>query len=418
MTDHLSSRRGTAALLFWFAFALAAGGCSFGPRALESTHGRYNETVRRVYEEQLLLNIVHERYDETPTQLDVTAIAAQYELAAGAEARPFFLAPNPSNSNVIFKTFTSILPDLTLTGANRPTVTLTPVADDDAVRAFLAPVSADTLIFLTQSSASAATILRLWAARLNGVPATPDGDRFQRAVELLQSAKDHDLLSLHAEERAVVVGGPLPASAVTAEAVVDAAKNGLEYRPADDGKTWSLVRPEHHLALIVNPGAEDDPELLEMEELLNLQKGRGHYQLTVALGPPPDPVLRPTPPAADLHILPRSTAEVFAFLANGVAVPPEHFQCGAARPRLDADGQSFDAQATTAGLFEVHVCKGHKPPPTAYVAVKYRDYWYYIDDRDGTSKATLALMLEFSRLDFGKRRQPSVGPVLTLPAGR
>jgi hypothetical protein len=100
-----------------------------------------------------------------------------------------------------------------------------------------------------------------------------------------------------------------------------------------------------------------------------------------------------------------------------VEVPPEHFQCGVARPRLDAEGKPFDAQATTVDLFETHVCKGHKPPPTAYVAVKYRDYWYYIDDRDGVSKATFELMLQFSRLDFG-RRKPSAGPVLTLPAGR
>ena len=55
----------------------------------------------------------------------------------------------------------------------------------------------------------------------------------------------------------------------------------------------------------------------------------------------------------------------------------------------------------TAGLFTVHTCKGHKPPATAYVAVKYRDYWYYVNDRDQASKTTFALTLELSRLDFG-----------------
>ena len=38
------------------------------------------------------------------------------------------------------------------------------------------------------------------------------------------------------------------------------------------------------------------------------------------------------------------------------------------------------------------------------MAVKYRDYWYYIDDRDGVSKETFELMLQFSRLDFGLRK--------------
>jgi hypothetical protein len=34
----------------------------------------------------------------------------------------------------------------------------------------------------------------------------------------------------------------------------------------------------------------------------------------------------------------------------------------------------FDGQELTHGLFEVHVCGGHKPPAHAYVAVRYRGY--------------------------------------------
>lgn len=401
--------------LYLWVLSLAAVGCAFGPKALEGTHGRYNETVRRVYEEQLLLNIVHQRYDETPTQLDVSAIAAQYELSAQVEARPFFLAPNPSGS--IFHSFTSILPDASLQGANRPTVTYTPDADDQSVRAFLTPATADTLLFLTQSTGSVSTILRLWAERLNGVPSQPDGARFRRAAELIQLAQDHDLLSLFAEERSVDAGGPLPASAVSVAGAVEAARNGLEVRPADDGKAYAVIRKERRLVMEVAPGAEGAPELDELEDVLNLQKGRRRYELEAGVGGAPDPLVRPRPPSDTLRIKPRSLAEAIAFLANGVEVPPEHLRCGVARLRLDAEGRPFDAQATTAGLFEAHVCKGHKPPPNAYVAVKYRDYWYYIDDRDGISKTTFELTLQFSRLDFGHRR-PSVGPVLTLPAGR
>src|SRR4051794_3291561 len=82
---------------------LAAGGCAFGPKALERTHGRYNESVRRVDEEQLLRNIVRLRYTESPLNLNVASIAAQYELSGQAEARPFFGTPNPSGD--VFRTF-------------------------------------------------------------------------------------------------------------------------------------------------------------------------------------------------------------------------------------------------------------------------------------------------------------------------
>src|SRR6516165_9040641 len=115
---------------------LGGGGCAFGPKVLEKSHWRYNEAVRRVDEEQLLRNIVRLRYNETPLDLRVSSIAAQYELDGTAEARPFFIAPNPSNSNIVFRTFTKILPDVSVSGANRPTITLVPGHTGDAVHRF------------------------------------------------------------------------------------------------------------------------------------------------------------------------------------------------------------------------------------------------------------------------------------------
>ena len=56
------------------------------------------------------------------------------------------------------------------------------------------------------------------------------------------------------------------------------------------------------------------------------------------------------------------------------------------------------------------------------MAVRYRDYWFYIDDRDSISKSTFNLMLQFTRIDLGypagaaRSQQPA--PVLTLPLGR
>jgi hypothetical protein len=401
-----------------------AGGCAFGPKALECSHARYNEAVRLVSEEQLLRNIVHLRYTETPLDLAVASIAAQYELSGHAEARPFFLAPNPSNSNVIFKTFTAILPDLFVEAANRPTISLDPADDGAAVRRLLTPITADTLAFLIQTNWPVSTILRLWVERLNGVPnavpasgprrdVIPDFARFFRIVELMQVAKDRALMSVQPEERDVEVGGPLPEKAVTSAAVVEAAKNGMEYRPRGDGVFWVPVRRERKLVLEVH--RPDAPEVAELLALLNLAPGRRHYEIAVTSFTP-DPLLNPTPPSAELRVVPRSTAQVLFYLSNGVEVPPEHLKAGLIMPALDAEGRAFDARAVTRGLFEVHVCTGHKPPPWAYVAVKYRGYWYYIDDRDQQSKATFILVLQLSRLDFA-RQQPAK-PLLTLPVGR
>ncbi|SIO58399.1 hypothetical protein SAMN05444166_5665 [Singulisphaera sp. GP187] len=407
------------------ACVLAEGGCAFGPKVLERSHGRYNEAVRHVDEEQLLRNLVHMRYNESPLNLNVSSIAAQYELAGGAEARPFFNAPNPAGST--FRSFTSILPDINVSGANRPTLTLIPSDNGDAVEKFLTPITADTLILLQQTSWPVATVLRLWVERLNGVPNAitasgpqreliPDFGRFRRVTELLQAAQDLGLGAVRPEEHLVEVGGPLPSSAIAASVVVEAAKSGLEYRPRGDGADWVLSRKERRLVLEVNPVALHHPIIEEVAGLLNLRPGQPRYVVVVSPGVVLDPLQAPSPPSEAIQVSPRSTAQVFFYLANGVEVPCEHIEAGLVRLPTGPDGKSVDARAITEGLFAVHACRGHKPPPTAYVAVKYRDYWYYIDDRDQPSKATFALVLSLSRLDFG-RQQPG-GPLLTLPVGR
>jgi hypothetical protein len=271
-------------------------------------------------------------------------------------------------------------------------------------------------------------LVRLWIERLNGVPNAstasnpprgliPDFTRFQRIADLLQVMQDSELGSVLVEERSTEVSGPLPAEAITAAGAVEAARNGLEYRPRDGDKLWALVRPERRLVLQFNPGSETSPEVLALESLLNLQPGQRRYELVTIAGGIPDPQRVPSAPSAVLLLVPRSSAQVYFYLANGVEVPAEHLNCGLVPVAADPSGTVFDTREVTRGLFEVHVAKGHKPPPCAFVAVPYRGYWFYIDDRDQASKTTLGLVLQLSRLDF-KRQQLGGGPLLTLPAGR
>ena len=407
--------------------AAVLSGCALGPMALEKTHGRYQESVLLVEEEQLLRNLVHLRYSEPQRSLHVSSIATQYELAGGAEARPFFIAPNPSNSNVIFKTFTSILPDLNLSGANRPTITLIPSNDGDPVKRSLTPITLETIALLTETSWPASVIMRLWVERLNGVPNAvsasgpsrgilSDHERFRRIAELVQHVQDHEMGGLRTEVREVEVGGPLPAEKVTSTVVLEAAKAGMEYRPRPGAIDWVLVKKEPHLVLWVSPSFVGSPEIDELTNLLNLEPRRLQYNVVIAPGIVADPLLSPRPPSSDLMIMPRSASQVLYYLANGVEVPPEHVANGFVRPIRDATGQTIDPRDVTRGIFEVHVCQGHRPPSNAYVAVKYRDHWYYIDDHDQASKATITLMLQLNRLDFANDRPAA--PFLTLPIGR
>ncbi len=395
-------------------------GCAFGPRAIERTHGKYAVAVQRVEEEQFLKNIVRARYVEAPRNLDVAAIAAQYELSAGAEARPFFSTEATGN---LFRSFTSILPFASVGGANRPTVSLDPQDDGSTVRQYLTPISADTLVFLVQSGWPVSSILRIWADRLNGVPnwvpasgpprnRPSDFERFRKAAELLQVTQDQELLSLKSEDRTTELSDLLPANVVDGAAVVQAAKNGFEYRRKGD--QWVLVKREKRLVMQVNSTGRGAPELSQLSELLNLKPNADRYELVIASGVS-DPAKNPVASDTALRLTPRSTAQAYFYLANGVEIPPAHVTSGLVR--LPADGT--DPTQVTQGVFHVHSCTGnpHKPPACSYVAVWYRDHWFYIDDRDMESKATLLLMLKLRRLDFQRQRIGNV-PALTLPIGR
>jgi hypothetical protein len=415
------------ALMCSLGMLCAVGGCSFGPKALENTHRKYNEAIKEVAEEELLLNIVRMRYNDNAARLDVTSIASQYEMDATAEARPFFIAPNPSNSNVIFKTFTAILPDASVTGSQRPTISLTPADDPETTRSLFTTSSTDSIIFLAETSYPISTIFRLWVEYLNKVPNAvtasgpprnllPEYHDFLRAIEILQMLQDRGHLRFFREEQETEVGSPLPAAAITAAALVDAARNGYEYRQRPD-QTWVLTKRQTRLMVRVLPEAAGSPETQELSHLLHLVPGLPAYEIKVGSGGDPQfAAANPQELTSSIHLIPRSPVQAFYYMAHGVIVPPEHFASGVATVPVEADGTVFDWQQVMQGLFTVHSCRQVLRPKNAYVAVKYRDHWYYIDDRDTDSKIAFALMTTMTRVNLLGVRKTG-GPALTLPVG-
>ncbi len=233
--------------------------------------------------------------------------------------------------------------------------------------------------------------------------------QFQRITQILQTLKDAGNLRFITEESTRELSGPLPENAVTSAAVVEAAKNGYEYRQKPD-KTWVLTKKDRRLLLKINPEVVNDGEVVELCALLNLQPGKSEYDVVVGSTKDPFPGKAPAKPGTTIHIYPRSTAQALFYIARGVQVPLPHLACANAQPVPETSAE------ITNGLFTVFSAHQHCPPACAYVAVKYRDWWFYIDDRDNDSKMTFNLMVVMSRLNLiGQRRN---GPALTLPVGR
>jgi hypothetical protein len=398
----------------------AASGCSFGARMIESSVGPYNEAVTRVSEEQLLLNVVRLRYNDNPTRLDVSAIAAQYEIDATAEARPFFAAPNPAGS--VFESFTRILPDVLGTAANRPTISLTPLDDPETIRGLFTPATLDGIVFLAETSYPLSTVFELFVEYMNHVPNAPTASGpprgivpefrdFKRATGILQELKDTGDLQFLREEKLTVLGSNLSEQSVTASSMVEAAKNGFEYQQRPD-RTWALVKRDRKLVLLIRPEVLSRPDVVELANLLRLRPGRSRYDVNVGSSKS----LAGLEAASNLeavNIYPRSVIQACYYVAHGIDVPAEHYACGLVRPVALADGQAFDWQELFQGLFTVHSVKQFRRPDCAFVAVKYRDYWFYIDDRDADTKATFALLLTMTRINLLGTRKG--GPTLTLP---
>ena len=403
---------------FYFALGAALGGCAFGPKTLESAHTRYNESIKSVSDEELLLNLVRLRYNETVLQLEVSNVAAQYEAGASLEARPFF---STEGVNLVppdgpFGAFSRILPFVGASLTDRPTFSFHPVDDADAVKQLFVPATLDGIIFLAETSWPISTVFSLFVESINRLPNAPSESgpargvepefrEFQRAMQLMQGLQDARKLKFVRTERVREVGGPLPQSAVDASALIHAAKDGFEYRQRDD-RSWMLVKLDRQLELRLDPAALGSPELTELCQLLNLEPGRTTYEITI--GGDTFATTYPPPTSRGLHIVPRSTVQALFYLSNGIDLPNAHLCAGVVAPSPDS--------SMTDGLFKVHSDTGHQRPKCAYLAVKYRGRWFYIDDRDAVSKATFGLMKVMSRINLlGPKRD---GPSLTLPVGR
>jgi hypothetical protein len=413
--------RGPAAVAAALLAATLAG-CAIGPRALQESRLQYNEVVKSTTEQQLLLNIVRLRYTDTPSSLAVANIAAQFELVKSLSIVPFFAASGAA----INQSFRSILPGAGLTAADRPTLSLVPIDDQEFTRRLFTPLSLDGVVYLAKTTWPIGTVFRLYLENLNWVPnaelasgptprSAPPYAEFLRGVLALQELQQKGQVVIGTEEREEPVGGAIPATQVTAGNVIEAAKNGFELRPVASGGSWQAVKKVRKPVLYVDPAAATSAEAREFARAFKLRPGQLKFELTVDQVQPFDARGN----ARDFTVLDletRSLLQAMYFLSHGVEIPPEHASGRLAPMTRDEKGGLFDWSRVTDGLFRVRWAAGDAPPPTAHVAIAYQGRWFYIDATDHDTKATFSLLMELSRLEL----QPREGdrPLLTLPLGQ
>lgn len=395
-------------------------GCSLGPRSLSQNRLQFNEAVKTTSEQQLLLNIVRLRYIDTPSSLSISNIADQQELTTGLGIVPFFTSAGAGDLGSYRG---SILPQASMTRSTRPTLSYIPTDDEEFTRRLFTPISLEGTAYLAKTTWPISKVLRLYLENLNWVsnaetgsgptPAEPpEYGPFLDGVMALQRLQDRKLVTIYNEEREEVVAGPFPLADSNAQNAIQSIEQGLELKTTDS--EVRLVRKSTQPLLRVGDVAMDDADWITLCQAFKLNPELRTFRLT---SDGLDPYLTNMPPSG-LEVLDfetRSLLQVLFFVSQGVHVPLEHINNGTAPQTYDGNRQLFDWQQVLNGLFQVKSMKSRKPPPCAHVAVNYRGYWYYIDERDRDTKSTFALLLEVSRLELESSKTNA--PILTLPLG-
>lgn len=341
------------------AVTLAAGCRSIGPATMDRDQLDYGQSIGNNWKNQMLTNIVKMRYADMPVFVDVGSIVSGYsfETQLGAEVN--------FNESIIGSDTVNAAAGGRFT--DRPTITYKPKTGDDYLRSLLKPVEPHNLLALIQAGYNA-DILFTWA-----VEAINDVHNYSATVKE-RMKPDPEYYELTGLLRELQSGGLV---------------------------AWELeTDPEtrHEILLVVrrdDPSDEVRAKRERLAEILKLDININRYRVMYA------PFM--TSPDT-LAIQTRSITQMLRAMAGFIDVPPE---------RTAHATPGFQVRIPENQPFRVH--SGSDRPDHPYAAVKYKDYWYWIEETDITSKRVFVMMLFLTTLT--NRSDPGMGPVLTIPTG-
>ena len=385
---------------------------TMGPKAVRGARINYNEAIARTGDQQLLLNLVRLKYRDTPLFLEISSVSTQYNLEWSAGASQSFTDTDTLTGGVT-RGATAVAEAVAGNAANslrgtgrgtadrggsltrqrvdtdssgmdvgvgfyeRPTITYNPLQGEQFVTQLLSPIPLDRLMLLSESGWSVARVFRACLQEMNGL------------------------------DNASSASGPTPSYVPRYEAFREATETlrRLQVRGAVD--FLQRVDPETESAYLEMRFKGDEAkseEALAFRDQLRLASGADEFQLAQSVYDGNADVLA---------IRPRSLMGVLHFLSQGVEPPVEHVDQGLVTNTLTDAGTPFDWSAVTGDLFRVH--SQGSPPANAFVRVRYRGQWFYIDDTDLESKTTFGLLTTLFKLQSGDVK--TLGPTLTLPVG-
>jgi hypothetical protein len=346
---------------------LGVAGCaSIGPGTVTRDRFDYTGAVAESWKSQMLLNLAKLRYGDTPVFLDVGQIVSGYTMQStfSAGANVFStsgVVPGVPNSSVTLGAQGQYV--------DRPTITYTPLAGERFARSLMTPIPPAALLSLIQAGNPVDLVLRLGVHVVNGIYNRYGGDIRARAA-------DPEFYVLLEHLRRIQLSGAM----------------GLRLRRVDRDEAVMMVFRGK-----VDPSLEAD--VLAARRLMGLDPTGREFQVVYGSVAAND---------TQIAMLTRSILEILIDLSSSIAVPDAHVTdrrvTATAEPEMGPSGPIRPL---------IRVESSPDRPADAFLAVPYRGYWFWIDDRDMASKRLFTfLMFVFTLVETGAK---DGAPVLTIP---
>jgi hypothetical protein len=355
-----------------------AAGCQggLGPTSIRMNRRDFNAAVQDTAKQQVLLNIMRLRNDDTPLFLEVVSIASQMTVKTEGSVKG---KPTDFMHHAMDLSGTAGYTDM-------PTIGYGQVTGDNLVKQLLSPIGFDSIVVLYNSGWKIDQLFLLTVEQLSPDVVnhnSGDNTKFLEAIRQLRILQDEKQLQLSYVKGAIDPNTKLPKE--PDQIVVTVRDNGVQVATSQP----STTQPDalNSLAQTLNLGplgvTVDGTKKLVLQQSNVVAVGattRGGAENTVRT----------------LSIRTRPILGALTELAN------------------HASETENSAAVSEQGSLTLTIHKSVVPPLTSYTNTFYMDHWYYISEQDKASKQMFNLVSQLLMVQSGNIQNSLL---LTLPVG-
>jgi hypothetical protein len=343
-------------------------GCaSIGPGTVTRDRFDYVTAISDSWKSQMLFNLVKLRYGDAPVFLDVASVINQY-LVEGSVGYSGSWAQNPQLPWPY-----SALYNFLGTGryAERPTITYSPIVGEKFARSLMTPIPPAAILSFLQGGYPADLVLRLAVHTINGIRS-----RFGAGARMREA--DPDFYSLVEKLRNIQQSGEI----------------GMRVQKTDDRVTTSIVFSKR-----TSPAVEADRA--EVRRLLGLDPKADEFNVVYGSVAAND---------REIAMLTRSVIEILTDLSSYIDVPAADVE---QKRTYQSPAPELASGIPVPPL--IRILSSPQRPDDAFAAVPYGQDWYWIDNKDFSSKRLFSFILFLLNLTETGEKQGA--PIITIPAG-